>query len=215
MASKLSKYAESKQKEIKSLKLTVSYKFVEHSNDYFFLHGLSQDYYIHLTKTLEKLQEVTEEDLRIRKPIVDDLRPKPINFGSGGSITHTSFPIGENTDIYTFIKNRTRKQDPTATETIIKDNVNSFVKNAFELSLATNYGRIHGFLNQNIFYIVWFDPAHNLFLSKHRGKIQKIKLPHEVEKIRPICPTKYQEYNDKLKELEEFIELLLEEKTET
>ena len=211
MNSTVSRYANSKQDEVKALKLTISYKFVEHSNDYFFLHGLSQEYYVHLTKTLERLQEATEEDLRKRKPVVSDLVPKPINFDSGGSITHTSFPISKNSDIYSFIRNRTREQDPRATEETIKNDINSFVKNSFEIRLATSYGRIHGFIEQNTFYIVWFDPAHNLFLSKHLGKPTKLDLPHEVEKIKPICPTVYQECNEKLDEVLQRIELIEEE----
>ena len=32
----------------------------------------------------------------------------------------------------------------------------------FHLS-ANEYGRVHGFFTENIFYIVWLDPNHNLY----------------------------------------------------
>ena len=32
----------------------------------------------------------------------------------------------------------------------------------FQIS-ANEYGRVHGFFSENIFYIVWLDPEHNLY----------------------------------------------------
>lgn len=35
---------------------------------------------------------------------------------------------------------------------------------AFQFEISANeYGRVHGFLNNRIFYIVWLDPHHNLY----------------------------------------------------
>lgn len=35
---------------------------------------------------------------------------------------------------------------------------------AFEFSVSVNeHGRVHGFLIENVFYVIWFDPSHNLF----------------------------------------------------
>jgi hypothetical protein len=28
---------------------------------------------------------------------------------------------------------------------------------------ANEYGRVHGFFSENVFYIVWLDPEHNLY----------------------------------------------------
>lgn len=41
------------------------------------------------------------------------------------------------------------------------------------MSLSKKYGRLHGFIWNNTFHIVWFDPAHNLYpmqfgITKHR-----------------------------------------------
>ncbi len=35
----------------------------------------------------------------------------------------------------------------------------------FEIS-SNEYGRVHGFMLENIFHIVWFDPDHNLYPKK-------------------------------------------------
>jgi len=32
----------------------------------------------------------------------------------------------------------------------------------FQIS-ANEYGRVHGFFSENVFYIVWLDPEHNLY----------------------------------------------------
>lgn len=207
--SKISSYSISKKEEIKRKKLQISYRFIEHHTDYFFLHGLSKDYYIHLTETLEKIQNITEDDLRQQRDC-QGLIPKTLNFQSP-NITKDCFPIGKESLIYSFVKNKTKIENGTEDEKVIDSNLKEFVKNAFELRLSTNYGRIHGFVYQNIFYIIWFDPAHNLYLTKHLGQMQKLKLPVDIQKIRPICPTNYQEYNKKLIQLEDYLIELLEE----
>lgn len=209
--SKILDYSKSKKQETKRKKLTISYKFVEHDMECFFLHGLSKDYYRHLTDALEKIQNITEDDLRQQKDC-DGLKPKTINFNAP-KITQKTFPIETTSSIYAYIKAKTRKEDGTSDEKIISENLKEFIKNSFELRLSTNSGRIHGFVNQNIFYIIWFDPAHNLYLSKHMGKETKIDLPHDVQKLKPICPTNYQEYNKKLQEIENYLYELMDEAT--
>ena len=35
---------------------------------------------------------------------------------------------------------------------------------AWQFSLSVNeHGRVHGFLIENVFYVVWFDPQHQLY----------------------------------------------------
>lgn len=210
--STISAYSKSKREEVERKKLQISYKFVEHNTDYFFLHGLSSEYYEHLTKTFEKIQNITEDDLRLQREC-EGLKPKTLNFDAP-NITQKSFSINEASLIYSFIKNKTRIENQTDDKKTIQDNLKEFIKNAFELRISTNLGRIHGFVYQNIFYIIWFDPAHNLYLTKHLGMQQRLKLPHEIESIKPICPTQYQEYNKKLKEIESYITEMLDQMTE-
>lgn len=209
--SSLKNYSEKKSNEVSHEKLRISYKFVEHTNDYFFLHGLSKEYYTHLTNTLEVLQNVSESELRQQKPITQSLNPKSINFLGNNTISHKSFPIGIDSMIYAHIKTRINKENKVNDEETITLNIKEFIKNSFEISLSKSYGRIHGFIEQNTFYLVWFDPAHNLFLTRHRGQQTKLELPHEVQKIQPICPTNYQDYNKKLDEVCEYVDMLIEE----
>jgi len=207
----LKKYSELKSGEVHHEKIKISYKFVDYTNDYFFLHGLSKEYYKHLTDTLEMLQNISENELRQQKPITNSLNPKSINFSGKNTISQESFPIKEGSPIFTYIKNKTLYEDKSKEQDIIQANLKEFIKNSFEISLSKRYGRIHGFIYQNIFYIIWFDPAHNLFLTKNMGKQTKLQLPEEIQKLKPICPTKYQEYNNKLQEVSEYVEMLIEE----
>jgi hypothetical protein len=44
--------------------------------------------------------------------------------------------------------------------------VNAYLREqpAFQFAISSNeYGRVHGFLLGNVFYIVWLDPNHNLY----------------------------------------------------
>lgn len=40
------------------------------------------------------------------------------------------------------------------------------MERCFELRITKNSGRMHGFLFGKVFYLVWFDPAHNLIPGK-------------------------------------------------
>ncbi|HAA28446.1 MAG TPA: hypothetical protein DCE56_13135 [Cyanobacteria bacterium UBA8553] len=43
-------------------------------------------------------------------------------------------------------------------------NENQLVDSPYQFQISANeHGRIHGFLIENIFYIVWLDPDHNLY----------------------------------------------------
>lgn len=42
-------------------------------------------------------------------------------------------------------------------------NEEQIVDEPYELNLTKKHGRIHGFFINNTFFIVWFDPDHNLF----------------------------------------------------
>ncbi len=47
-------------------------------------------------------------------------------------------------------------------------------KRAFEVRVAKSYGRIHGFIWNNIFHVVWVGPAHHLYpLNEYGVRHQK------------------------------------------
>ena len=204
-------YAKTHQAKIKKEKISLSFQFVDHSNDYFFMHGLSQKYYQHLTETFNNIQSITEDELRINDYNAKNLKPKAINFTSKNHIK--SFPVNKDSSIYTYSKNLITIEENSSTEEKINAHIKNFTKNAFELSLSKNYGRIHGFIYANIFYIIWFDPAHNLFLSFHLGKQTKVEFPHNKEVCKPINPAKYQEYTKKLIGLQKDMDILFDEAT--
>jgi hypothetical protein len=72
----------------------------------------------------------------------------------------------------------------------------------FEVKLERNHGRIHGFIWNNMFNIVWFEPAHNLY-PMNRG-ITKHK---DVATVKCFSP-------DQCLRLQEIIKELQKENTE-
>ena len=79
---------------------------------------------------------------------------------------------------------------------------------AFEISLSKNSGRIHGFIWNNTFHVVWFDPAHNLFpmkkgITKHR----------DAATVKCFSPEECLRLQKKIKELQQENEELLEQLT--
>lgn len=48
-------------------------------------------------------------------------------------------------------------------------------ENCRQFSISKANGRVHGFLIDDIFYIVWLDPHHNLYPIKKHGGIKKYK----------------------------------------
>jgi hypothetical protein len=43
-------------------------------------------------------------------------------------------------------------------------NEDQLVNTPYQFQISANeYGRVHGFFSENIFYIIWLDPEHNLY----------------------------------------------------
>lgn len=42
---------------------------------------------------------------------------------------------------------------------------------------TTSKGGVHGAVSDNIFYIIWFDPHHNLYPDKNHGGLKRIIPP--------------------------------------
>ncbi|WP_111292245.1 hypothetical protein [Bacillus safensis] len=55
--------------------------------------------------------------------------------------------------------------------------------NCYQLSLSTAKGRFHGFLIDNIFFIVWLDPHHQLELMKDHGGVKTFDFPKNENDI--------------------------------
>ena len=163
-SSGLKNFAEESYRTISNEKLKISFKFVEWESEEFFLHGLSQKYYELLFGAFNDIQNATADD--IKQQTHPRLTPKFINWKGESTITQTSFPDK--------IKDSLRPQCGNDENELQKQYGEEITRDSFELRVAKSYGRIHGFIFNNTFYIVWFDPAHNLFPGRDdKGRDRK------------------------------------------
>lgn len=54
---------------------------------------------------------------------------------------------------------------------------NVSINDMWQIRISVSKGGIHGIFVDNIFYIIWFDPHHNLYPDKNHGGLKKIKPP--------------------------------------
>ncbi|CEI81323.1 hypothetical protein BN997_01141 [Oceanobacillus oncorhynchi] len=80
-----------------------------------------------------------------------------------------------------------------------------------QFSVSQAKGRVHGFMIDNIFYIVWLDRHHNLYPSENHGGIKKYQAPFTPFEQLEEDMRLYQVENAKLKEEIDAYEKLLEE----
>ena len=55
----------------------------------------------------------------------------------------------------------------------LPDNIK--LKDLYQIRLSTGNGGFHGVFYENIFYILWLDPLHNLYPSENHGGLKKLK----------------------------------------
>ncbi len=161
---KYGKIASADAKAVSEEKLKVSFEYLDWESEEFFFHGMEEKYYQKFFECMTSLQSSNESD--ITQQIHLSLSPKSI-FNTNKSIKN-SFPLV----IVTKIKQKlfVQTRDDQSSEEQAKEIANR----AFEVSLSKNYGRVHGFVWNNTFNVVWFDPAHNLFpmkqgITKHKN----------------------------------------------
>ena len=49
------------------------------------------------------------------------------------------------------------------------------LKDIYQIRISTSKGGIHGVFNENIFYVIWLDPFHNMYPNDHFGGLRKTK----------------------------------------
>ncbi|HEY9852781.1 MAG TPA: hypothetical protein V6D28_25130 [Leptolyngbyaceae cyanobacterium] len=173
-SSVLKSFAEDSYRKISNEKLRISFKFVDWESEEFFLHGLNKKYYELLFDAFNDIQNSTADD--IKQQTHPRLMPKFINWKGDSTITRSAFPDK--------IKDSLRAQCGND-ENELQKQYEEMTRDSFELRVAKGYGRIHGFIFDNTFYIVWFDPAHNLFPGMDdKGRDRKPKLPSEVAQVK-------------------------------
>lgn len=172
MASKrqerLNQIADKAHASIEKEHLRVSFEYLDWETNLFFLHGMEADFYKRLFDCLHTIQTSSEDQLA--KQNHPSLTCKAIFKTDTG--THDCFPEDVVVRIKTKLANEKAADDARAEATRI-------ASQAFEVSLGKNQGRLHGFLWNKSFHLVWFDPAHNLYPGQRKVSSQK-----EYEKIR-------------------------------
>ncbi|MEN8265366.1 MAG: hypothetical protein ABFR82_18125 [Nitrospirota bacterium] len=156
---------------------------------------MEEKYYHKFFECITILKSSTEKD--ITQQVHPSLSPKSI-FNTNTSIK-SSFPERVISKLKAKLFVQTRDNDSSEAQ------AKEIADRAFEISLSKNYGRIHGFVWNNTFHVVWFDPAHNLFPMK-KG-ITKHK---DAATVKCFAPEECLRLQKKIKELQEEYEELLE-----
>lgn len=148
--------------------LRVSFEFLDWDSREFFLHGFDAEFYVRLFACLQSIQTSTQQQIENRNH--PSLNCKPIFKTTTGS--HDGFPRSVIERIASRLRNEGTSQDPMAEAIRI-------ARVAFEVSMGKNQGRLHGFLWNKAFNLVWFDPAHNLYPGHH-----KLRGPEQVMQVK-------------------------------
>jgi hypothetical protein len=179
--------AEQSAKSISDEKLKISFEYIDWATDEFFFHGMEVPYYQKVFNCISEIKKSKERE--ITEQTHASLSPKSI-FNSLSSIKQ-SFPdsIIEKIKDKLFVQTR----DVNSSE----EQALEIASRAFEISLSRNYGRFHGFIWNNTFHIVWFDPAHNLYPMKYG--IQKHQ---DAASVKCFGPDEVLRLQEKIKELQ-------------
>lgn len=176
-------------------KLKVSFEYLDWDSEEFFFHGMQIKYYQKFFDCITAIKSSTEK--KIIEQTHESLNPKSI-FNTSSSIKD-SFPDVVISKIKDKLFVQTRDVEGAMSQ------AKEIASRAFEVSLSKNYGRLHGFIWNNTFNIVWFDPAHNLFpmdkgITRHR----------DAAKVKSFSPEEALRLQDKIKELQNEINDLYE-----
>ncbi|RKZ43196.1 MAG: hypothetical protein DRR16_28085 [Candidatus Parabeggiatoa sp. nov. 3] len=179
-------FGEKSHSQVTCEKLKISFEFLDWDCENFFVHGLTKRYYELLFDAFCDIQNSTADEIKQQKH--PRLIPKYINWNGDSTITKHSFPEK--------IKQKLIPQCGHNEDDLQKQ-FEEMTRDAFELRVAKGYGRIHGFIFNNTFYIIWFDPAHNLFPGRDdKGRDQKIKLPSQMAFVKTFCPKEINRIKD-------------------
>lgn len=82
----------------------------------------------------------------------------------------------------------------------------------WQIRISVSKGGIHGIFSDNIFYVIWFDPQHNLYPDKNHGGLKKVVPPSTCCKDRDMEIGRLQEELNNVKKDCQFWELYAQEK---
>lgn len=70
----------------------------------------------------------------------------------------------------------------------------------WQIRISASKGGIHGVFYENVFFVIWFDPQHNLYPDKNHGGLKRIIPPSTCCKDRDSEIARLYEENQKLQE---------------
>lgn len=187
-SSRFGRIADNDAKLVSDERLRISFEYIDWDSDEFFFHGMEKKYYQKAFDCISVLKTSKETD--ITQQSHPSLSPKSI-FNTVTSI-RSAFPDSIINRIRDKLFVETR--DMNAAEASAKE----IASRAFEIRLSKNYGRLHGFIWNNTFHVVWFDPAHNLYPM--RDGIKKHK---DVATVKCFSPDEVIRLQKVIKELQE------------
>ncbi|EHI5143939.1 hypothetical protein QNE83_000972 [Vibrio alginolyticus] len=187
--SKYKKLADKSAKEIDEEKLTVSFEYLDMDTEEFFFHGLEADFYKKFFRCITTIKQAINKE--IAEQTHPSLIPKSI-FNKKG--TKGAFPsiVVDKVKDKLFVETRDEADSEQKAIEITSGR-------AFELRITKVSGRIHGFLWNNRFYVVWIDPAHNLYPLNQFG----IRKQEDYAKVRCCSIEELCKLKDELKNLQD------------
>lgn len=51
------------------------------------------------------------------------------------------------------------------------------VEDMWQIRISKSKGGVHGVFSENVFYVIWFDPQHNLYPDKNHGGLKRVIPP--------------------------------------
>jgi len=197
MSSKLSKIAAKDAKIVSDEKLKISFEYISLGSEEFFFHGLEQEYYVKFFECITQIKKSVEKD--ILEQTHPSLKPKSIFNKKGTKDEFPSSVINKVADKI-FLETRNRDEANSQAKSIT-------TKRAFEVRVTRSYGRLHGFIWNNIFHVVWVDPAHNLYPLNKYG----IRKQEDYATVKAFSGDEVVRLKDELKNLQEQYDELFSE----
>lgn len=77
---------------------------------------------------------------------------------------------------------------------------NISMEEMWQIRISASKGGIHGVFYENVFFVIWFDPQHNLYPDKNHGGLKRIIPPSTCCKDRDSEIARLYEENQKLQE---------------
>ncbi|MGY0562084.1 MAG: hypothetical protein ACW7DQ_01325 [Paraglaciecola chathamensis] len=205
--SRYASYADQSAKSVQQEKLRVSFEYIDWDTDEFFFHGMEKSYYEKFFDTITELKKAKEKEITEQSYYA--LSPKSI-FNTDSSIK-SSFPYSVMAKISDklFIETKAAGKSDAEARMDADAKAKEMINRAFEISLGKNHGRIHGYVWNNVFHVVWIDPAHNLYpmshgVTPHSGAAtvrcfapdEAIRLQDEIKKLIAENATLQAEYDE-------------------